>query len=178
MGATKAAKTRNSSRKRPRASDETAWVVEDMEPTECTPSLVLPNCPPELAQLDTRITKVLLERPHILQFLLKHPSVMHNLNAEGIAFLVRNLRNANDTQEEASLSDARTKQCSVTISKLDLEATEADVAELFHKAGWLDSPEVLLPRESRRQRSCGVAYVMLPSQKAAFDIVRELRGAK
>lgn len=133
---------------------------------------------PELSRLDPRITKVLMERPVILEFLRKHRSVMSNMNAQTIAFLVRNLRNSKDTQEEESMADDEDDggTCTVTVSNLHPEATEDDVSDMLSGAG-LYPVEVNLPRESRRQRSCGVAFAVLPTREAARSAVRELQGA-
>lgn len=130
---------------------------------------------PELAQLDPRIAKVLMQRPAILEFLSKHRSVMQNMNAESIAFLTRNLRNSKDTQEEEDEEDG-CQTCTVTVSNLHPEVCEADVSQIFTASG-LYPVEVSLPRESRRQRSCCVALVALPSREDARGAVRDLQGA-
>lgn len=130
---------------------------------------------PELAQLDPRIAKVLMERPAILEFLSKHRSVMQNMNAESIAFLTRNLRNSKDTLEEEDEEDG-CQTCTVTVSNLHPEVREIDVSQIFTASG-LYPVEVRLPRESRRQRSCGVAMVALPSREDARGAVRDLQGA-
>lgn len=130
---------------------------------------------PELAQLDPRIARVLMERPAILEFLSKHRSVMQNMNAESIAFLTRNLRNSKDTQEEED-EEVGCQTCTVSVSNLHPEVCEADVSQVFTASG-LYPVEVSLPRESRRQRTCGVALVALPSREDARGAVRDLQGA-
>lgn len=119
-----------------------------------------------------------MEKPAVLQFLKKHPAVMRNMNPEGVKFLVRNLKNSKETLEEAagdvySNSAGRT----ITFSNLLPEVVELDLDNLIGDAG-LGPAEVTLPRESRKQKSCRVAFAVLASPEAAVEAVRELNGTK
>lgn len=145
-------------------------------PAPVRPTIVLPkNCPPEVAKLDPRIAKVLLETPVLLEFLSKHRSIMHNLNAENIGFLSRNLRNSKGTQL-ASASEDHVINRSITLTNLHPEVIEGDIMTLMDENGF-GPAEVTLPRESRKQRSCCVATVVLPTRDAARVAVRELQGS-
>lgn len=131
--------------------------------------------PPELASLDPRIAAAIHDNPQIMDFLSKHKSVYQNLNAENVKFLVRNLENSRVQVDDADEEETEATSRTVTVSNLSPEATEQDVYDLLD--GCTLSPEsVTLPRESRRQRSCGVAYVVLPSREAAWRTVRDLQN--
>lgn len=124
-----------------------------------------------------RIAQVLIEKPAVFQFLTKHRAVLQNMTPEGVKFLARNLRNSKDTLEEAagdthSSATGRT----ISLSNLSPEVVEQDVFSLIDDAN-LGPVEVSLPRESRRQRSCGVAFAVMQSQEMAQVAVRQLNGA-
>lgn len=128
----------------------------------------------DLAALDPRIAGMLKDRPEILQFLTKHPQVLKNMNADGISFLTRNLRNTKKpkTSKEEGLVAGRT----LVLQNLHPNATEREVLELLDMSD-LSPAEVTIPRESRKQRSCGVAYAVLRSTAAARSALRILEGA-
>jgi len=133
------------------------------------------NCPPELAQLDPRITDMLVKNPSILNFLAKHRSVMQNLNADNLKFLTRNLRNLRSTQADSMFDEMEVAARTVMVSNLHPEATEDDISTLFDGYG-VSRSEVSLPRESRKRRSCCVATVVLPTRDTALEVIRELQG--
>ena len=64
------------------------------------------SIPPELRNLDPRIALVLMENPDMLQFLKKHPSVFANMNADSLAYIGRNLKNARSSLQAQDSSDA------------------------------------------------------------------------
>jgi len=140
-------------------------------------SLEKEDVPPELDKVDPRIKEAIMQRPAILEFLSKHRSVLQNLNAETVMFLNRNLRNSKDTLE-AGLQDeeADAEDRTIMIANLHPQATEDDVATLLEGSD-IVAEEVTLPRESRRQRSCCVAYAVLSSREAAMEAVLELKNA-
>lgn len=117
--------------------------------------------------------------PRLLDFILKHPSMLQNLNEDNVKFLRRNFmrsqRNPKPTQEEATSQQARSATGrAIILSNLPIEATEADVNLLLTKAG-LAPVEVNLARESRYRRSCGVAYAVLASKQAAKEAVVKMQ---
>ena len=62
------------------------------------------------------------------------------------------------------------------MTNLHPEVIEGDIMTLMDEHGF-GPAEVTLPRESRKQRSCCVASVVLPSRDAARVAVRELQGS-
>jgi RNA recognition motif-containing protein len=50
-----------------------------------------------------------------------------------------------------------------------------EVAELFARFGG-DPERIALPRDRRTRRRKGIAYVFVPSQRAADDAIRALNG--
>lgn len=144
------------------------------EPGDCS----LPaGVPEQLSRmLDPRVVEVIMKNPQICEFLSKHRSVYQNLNAENLRFLIRNLQTSRETMNESNADEDEVTARTITISSLPPQATEMDVMELLDGVG-LGSEEVSLPRESRRQKSCGVAYVVLSSRDAARRAVRDLQGA-
>lgn len=149
--------------------EDTAASAESAEP-----------CPAELQSLEPAYASMLMNNPKIKEFLLKHPHVMKNLNADNVKFLIRNVmrscRNAKqkhgDSVHEAGSAAGR----ALTISNLPLDATESDIALLFARAG-LGHVEVSLARESRYRRSCGIAFAILDSREAAEEAIAELQDA-
>mmetsp|Transcript_78739 Transcript_78739/g.205366 ORF Transcript_78739/g.205366 Transcript_78739/m.205366 type:complete len:249 (-) Transcript_78739:4-750(-) len=133
------------------------------------------DLPPILKGLDERIARVLLDRPEILEFLQKHPSVMQNLSAKSVAFLRRNLNKSKEDDQPGVEDGDEREGHMVIVSDLHPQATEADILDLLEQAG-LGPAEVTLPRESRRQRSCGVAFAVLPSREAAHEAIQRLHG--
>eukprot|EP00933_Yihiella_yeosuensis_P022928 TRINITY_DN17945_c0_g1_i1.p1 TRINITY_DN17945_c0_g1~~TRINITY_DN17945_c0_g1_i1.p1 ORF type:complete len:586 (-),score=112.90 TRINITY_DN17945_c0_g1_i1:207-1964(-) len=158
-------------KKKPRLAEPSREVAEG----ESVPLELPEGCPPELRSLDPRIVQVLLKRPDILGFLQKHSSVLKNMNADGVAFLARNLRNSKDTQEDAVMLEDGAG-CQITVSNLSPEVTEQQIAVFIAEAGLGEAQKVSLPRESRRQRSCGVAFVVMHSREAAREAVQTLNG--
>lgn len=140
--------------------------------------LPLPPLPPELAGLHPGIAEFLITKPWVLEFLIKKRSVLQNFSAEGVKFLVRNLKNSRDTLEEAA-GDMQGQSAgrTVTFSSLSPEVSEEEIMSLIDDAG-LGPADVTLPRNSRNRRSCGVAFAVMPSTEAAHAAVRELHGAK
>ena len=65
--------------------------------------------------------------------------------------------------------------CTVTVSGLHAETKEEDVRQRFHDIE-LEPLKVTLPRESRRQKSCGTSFVMLKSSAEAQAAVHQLNG--
>lgn len=132
---------------------------------------------PGLDALDPRIADMLKDQPSVVQFLTKHPAVFKNLSADGISFLTRNLRNSSvskqvEDEEEELAGAGRT----LMVTNLGLSITEAEVEELL-EVNFLGPAQVTIPRESRRNQSCGVAYaVLLTAAKARFAL-RVLKGA-
>eukprot|EP00438_Fugacium_kawagutii_P028522 Skav226751 [mRNA] locus=scaffold3942:85191:88239:- [translate_table: standard] len=74
---------------------------------------------------------------------------MNNLNADSLSFLQRNLRNVQRTRREAS--QQQVEESGVTVH---------------------------LPRESRRKRSCGTAFVLLKNLRDAKKAVDRLDGCR
>lgn len=145
--------------------------------SEAQPLELPAHCPPELRNLDPRIVRVLLDKPVILDFLTKHPSVMQNITADSVGFLTRNLRNSKETLEDASLDDEEgSSGCQVTMSGIPFEATEQEIADVVIQFG-LGQAKVSIPRESRRQRSSGTAFVLMSSREEAMAAVSRLNGA-
>lgn len=137
------------------------------------------HLPPDLAGLDPRIAAVLIARPDVHEFLRKHPGIMNacSLNAENIKFITRNLKNARQTSTDDDKHSASTHSTTVTVSNLHPDVREEDVSGIFERLG-VPTMDVCLPRESRRQRSCGTAFVILPSREAAREAVRRLQNAQ
>lgn len=167
----------------PQASQ--AWVTVVDEPVVAqprTPPLeTLPPARPEeipdsLQALDPRIARVLMDRPGLHSFLQKHPDVLQNLNADSLSFLQRNLRNVQRTRQEAQ-ETPEAAGVTVTVSGLAEKTTEQDLNQLV-KDIQLEAMKVTLPRESRRKRSCGTAFVLLPSLQDAQKVVERLNGAR
>lgn len=129
--------------------------------------------PPELGAMDPQIASLLKEKPHIHEFLKKHPSVLQNISADTIAYLTTNLQKAWDTQ--VLKGEDSTSGSQVTVSNLPVEATEQEVANLFADAG-IGLVQVNLPRESRNQTPCGVAWVGVSSPEVAKTAVERLHG--
>lgn len=124
---------------------------------------------PELAHLDHRIVCKIVENPHIKEFLDKHRSVYRNLNKDSVEFLTRQFQHSKEMLKESSgVSEAAR---TVTISNLPPQVLEQDMHEMLQGSG-LTPDSVLLPRESRRQRFCGVAFVVLASREAAVHALR------
>lgn len=159
-----------------------SWMEQVDAFPESDPAPPPKDCPQELAHLEPAYVQVLMNNPKVLDFLSKHPSIMKNLTADNIKFLIRNVmkscRNGRQTQDEATLQEAGSAAGrAVTITNLPVEATESDVVSLFAKAG-LGPVEVSLARESRYRRSCGVAFAMLSSRQAVEEALSgTLRGA-
>lgn len=165
----------------------TSGVAEEVAPPEAKRAKVAPAEPPDCSlppgvpeqlskMLDPRIVEVIKKNPQICEFLSKHRSVYQNLNAENLRFLIRNLQTSREVTNVDNPDEDELIARTVTISNLHPQATEMDVMELLDGAG-LGSEDVSLPRESRRQRSCGVAYVVLSSRDAVRRSVRDLQGA-
>lgn len=135
----------------------------------------------QLASLHPVYVDMLLKNPVTLDFLAKHPSVMGNLNADNVKFLIRNImRSSQDSKQQEDVTQRQAGSAtgrSITISNLPAEATESDVVSLLSKAG-LGSVEVSLARDSRYRRSCGVAWATLASRQAAMEAVKELHNIK
>ncbi|CAE7671694.1 ptprf [Symbiodinium sp. CCMP2592] len=131
------------------------------------------SIPPELRNLDPRIALVLMENPDMLEFLKKHPSVFANMNVDSLAYIGRNLKNARSSLQAQDSSDATGR--TVTISNLTELTTETDIVNFF-AAVQLTAEKVDLPRESRRKRPCGTAFVVLPSSEQALLAVSTLNG--
>ena len=106
----------------------------------------------------------------------KHPDVLQNLNADSLSFLQRNLRNVQRTRQEAQ-ETPEAAGVTVTVSGLAEKTTEQDVNQLV-KDIQLEAMKVTLPQESRRKRSCGTAFVLLPSLQDAQKVVERLNGAR
>ena len=141
-------------------------------PLETLPAAEANEIPEALRGLDPRIVHVLNERPQLLKFLQKHPNVLYkNLNSDALAFLHRNLQNSQRTRQEQDV----TMGCTVTVSGLHGETKEEDVRQRFHDIE-LEPLKVTLPRESRRQKSCGMSFVMLKSVAEAQAAVHQLNG--
>lgn len=130
--------------------------------------------PPELGAMDPQIASLLKEKPHIHEFLKKHPSVLQNISADTIAYLTTNLQKAWDTQ--VLKGGDSTSGSQVTVSNLPIGATEEEVAKLFADAG-LGLVQVNLPRESRNQTPCGVAWVGVSSPEVAKTAMERLNGS-
>mmetsp|Transcript_54321 Transcript_54321/g.117549 ORF Transcript_54321/g.117549 Transcript_54321/m.117549 type:complete len:509 (-) Transcript_54321:108-1634(-) len=124
------------------------------------------SLPPELAGMDPRFAQMLAERPTILDFLKKHPSVLQNLNEDSVRFLRRNIQSSRDTASETKFDEDGVLLRTVTFTNLHPEATEHDLEALM-EARELSPAAVTVFRESRRQRSCGVASATFPSREAA-----------
>ncbi|CAE7906089.1 unnamed protein product [Symbiodinium microadriaticum] len=131
------------------------------------------DIPPELRNLDRRIALVLMQKPHMLEFLKKHPSVFANMNVDSLAYIGRNLKNARSSLQAQDSSDATGR--TVTISNLTELTTEKDIVDFFADVQ-LQAEKVDLPRESRRKRPCGTAFVVLPSSEQASLAVSTLNG--
>lgn len=145
-------------------------------PLETLPPARPEEIPDSLQALDPRIARVLMDRPGLFGFLQKHPDVLQNLNADSLSFLQRNLKNVQRTRQEAQ-ETPETAGVTVTVSGLAERTTEQDVNQLV-KDIQLEAIKVTLPRESRRKRSCGTAFVLLPSLANAQKVVERLNGAR
>lgn len=145
-------------------------------PLETLPPARPEEIPDSLQALDPRIARVLMDRPGLHSFLQKHPDVLQNLNADSLSFLQRNLRNVQRTRQEAQ-ETPEAAGVTVTFSGLAEKTTEQDVNQLV-KDIQVEATKVTLPRESRRKRSCGTAFVLLPSLQDAQKVVERLNGAR
>eukprot|EP00930_Biecheleria_cincta_P048220 TRINITY_DN33571_c0_g1_i1.p1 TRINITY_DN33571_c0_g1~~TRINITY_DN33571_c0_g1_i1.p1 ORF type:complete len:504 (-),score=115.95 TRINITY_DN33571_c0_g1_i1:19-1530(-) len=132
-------------------------------------------CPPELIHMDPQVRNFLKGKPHICEFLTKHPSAMQNINADTVQYLYTNLQKAWDT--EVLKGEDATSGSQLTVSNLPDEATEQEVANLFSDAG-MGPVQVNLPRESRNLKSCGVAWVGVSSPELAKTAVERLNGSE
>lgn len=133
---------------------------------------------PELAHLDPRIAKAIVSNPKIADFLSKHQSVFQNLNSDSLAFLARHLEHAKGSaKDESSQEEVEAASRTVLVRNVSPEASESQVKMMFDCSGF-HAESVTLPRESRRQRTCGVAYVLLASREAASRAVQEMQHAQ
>merc|ERR1712048_237717 len=104
---------------------------------------------------------------------------MANFDAGNIARLGNLLKRSQETEQLqmqscSFVSDHEAAASrSVTISRLPQEATVDDVVALFDDFGPV---EVDLPRESRKKRHVGIAYVTLLDPRAAVQAVRAING--
>lgn len=146
-----------------------------------TPETPLPGAVPGLARLDPRIQEHIAANPSLADFLSKHKSVFQNLNEDSVGFLRRQLEQSKSkpsAEEEAERDEeAEVASRTVLVRNMSAEATESEVQQMFDCSG-LQPELVTVPRESRRQRTCGVAYVQLASQEAAHRAVREMQCAQ
>ncbi|CAK9003175.1 Receptor-type tyrosine-protein phosphatase F [Durusdinium trenchii] len=127
--------------------------------------------PRDLQSLDPRIVKVLLERPQLHELLQQHPDVLHQPSPEALACIRRLLSNSQQKHQ-----DDDSAGCTITVSRLSENSTEEDVSQLLVDIG-LQPKKVTLPRESKRKKSCGTAFVLLPSKLDADKAVERLHGA-
>lgn len=137
-------------------------------------------CPPELADLDPAYASMLMMNPRIKAFLLKHPHVMKNLNADNVKFLIRGVmrsgRNGSSSPDNTLQEAGSAAGRALTISNLPPDATESDISLLLARSG-AGPADISLARESRYRRSCGVAFAILSSREAAEEALIELQGA-
>ncbi|CAE6964018.1 ptprf [Symbiodinium natans] len=143
-------------------------------PLSQLPAAKSEDIPPELKNVDPRIALVLMENPDLLEFLKKQPGIFQNMSPQSLAFHRRNLKNARESSLQSEDSRHRIG-CSVTVSNLTEQTTEQDILAFF-TAQELTPVKVDLPRESRRKRPCGTAFVVLPSQEQAQLTVSRLHG--
>ena len=170
--------------KKPRLDSPSAAVAVATAavPQPCTPPLeTLPparpeEIPKELEPLDPRIVQDLLDRPQLLSYLQKAPSILANLNPENLLLLLKLWRDGLHGEEEEP-GALRPETVSVTVSGLAEESSEGHIQQLFFDIN-ISPLRVSLPRESRRKKSCGTAFVVLESPEHATIAVDRLNHAR
>jgi len=145
---------------------------------ESLPPPVPASLPPGLGKVDPRVVHKLQTNPKIMEFLNRHPNVWKNFNNENVAFLVRRLEKSRATNEESGehVIDADTSDedhRSIVFSRLHQKLEATDIEDMLVDASCVPR-RVSIPRESRRKRSCGLAYAVLESREEAERAVEAL----
>lgn len=105
------------------------------------------------------------------EYLLKQKSVLKNLTPETVAFCRHHV--TTNSRSEKLMNAAGNARPAIRISGLPPDATELDLERLLHGHGF-GPAEVCVAIESRFRRSCGVAFVTLPSRAAAEEAIHRL----
>lgn len=69
----------------------------------------------------------------------------------------------------------RTREVRLLVRGIPRGVAVTEVAELFARFGG-DPERIALPRDRRTRRRKGIAYVFVPSQRAADEAIRALNG--
>eukprot|EP00928_Gymnodinium_smaydae_P095203 TRINITY_DN814_c0_g1_i2.p1 TRINITY_DN814_c0_g1~~TRINITY_DN814_c0_g1_i2.p1 ORF type:complete len:820 (+),score=186.04 TRINITY_DN814_c0_g1_i2:183-2462(+) len=144
--------------------------------TEVPPQTALlpEQLPEQYKDLDPRIAKVLAERPMIADFLKKHPLARKTMHPDHLQFLTRNLQKAKDaTTRGGSVPSEGSKRIVMTNLPADIE--EDDIERLLDQHG-IRHGGIELPRESRRKRPVGTAFVKMRHRHSAVEAVRRLEN--
>merc|ERR1712217_898044 len=75
------------------------------------------------------------------------------------------------------LDDDSSELVSITLANLPTDIEEAELADILNQASF-DPEEISIPRESRKQRSCGIALVIFSSRAEARSAIAQFDGAE